>query len=71
MYFLGVMAGLCVFGGWEKSRGGGTDPGFVFGHTETTTQTFQLVDLGQHTCKGILSLVQGLFINTVVPPVFC
>lgn len=50
MPFPGVMAGLCVFGGWEKSRGGGTDPGSGFGRTETTTQALQLVDLGWHPC---------------------
>lgn len=58
----GVMAGLCVSGGWEESRGRGADPGFGIGRPATTAQTFQPVDLGQHPCKGILSLVQVLFI---------
>lgn len=64
MHFLGVMAGLCVFGGWGESRGRGPDPGFGFGSTAATAQAFHLVDLGQRHCKGI-SVVQVLFINSL------
>lgn len=64
MHFLGVMAGLCVFGGWEESRGRGPDPGFGFGSTAATAQTVHLVDLGQRHCKG-MSWVQVLFINSL------